>query len=75
MMFTNYDDTAESGNTLFLTFEAGTTIKTNSLGFVAGVYAFEISGTTLERRVVVWSPEAGVYVIDAAGDPPLRTYE
>ena len=76
MMFTNYDDTADSGNTLYLTFESGTTIVTNDTnGFVAGVSAFEISGTTLERRAVVWSPQAGVYVVDVSGSPTVRSYE
>lgn len=70
-MIYNDSDTASSGNTLYVHFQPGDTVKSN-VACTAGVSKYIISGTTLEKKLVMWSNGAGVWVIDAVGTPTVE---
>lgn len=67
----NTENTATSGNTLYVHFTAGTVVYSN-IACTAGVSKYILSGTTLEKTLVYWSPAAGIYVVRAIGTPTVE---
>lgn len=67
----NADDTAQSGNTLFFHFPAGDTVISD-IDCIPGVSKWVISGTTLEKTLVVNSTGTSEWTIATTGTPTVE---
>ena len=66
----NDDDTSISGNSLFVHF-IDTSIASDT-ECTAGLSKFEISGTTLEKTIVLWASEVSKWTIKTIGSPTVE---
>jgi len=68
----NEDDTSESGNSLFVHFiDSGTSVYSDT-ECMAAVSKYIVSGTTLEKSLVLWSSEVSKWTVKTSGTPDVE---
>lgn len=65
------DNTAQSGNTIYLHFTPGDTVVCNQ-DIIPGVSKFELSGTSLAQTVACWSDGVSRWVVKTDGSPTVN---
>lgn len=65
------DADTTSGNTLYVMFTAGDTVKSN-IACTAGTSKYIVGGTALAKKLVIWSTGISTWVVDAIGTPTVE---
>lgn len=66
----NDDATTSSGNTLYVHFASGDTVKSDQT-ITAGTSKFIVGGTALEKSLLCWSTGTSVWVVKTSGTPTV----
>lgn len=63
-------DTAQSGGTVNVLFESADNIV-SATAIIAGTSKYQLSGTTLAQKLVIWASGTSQWVVDEVGSPSV----